>query len=185
MAQHEKEADVVARQEAANAQAAPGGGAVALPTDARSVALRNETLRQFADMARVLPTAEEDASMSIVAQILAATTVEELDAPWRDTDGEALIGVTFEAQSVTLHQSDYTEGLGVFLRVEGVRLDNGEVVSFSTGSVSTVAQLVRAYVIKAFPFVAEIVKADRPTKKGYFPLHLKIVAAKQAAPTGN
>jgi hypothetical protein len=180
MAQHEREEAVRAREAAANAQAGPNGGAVAIPTDARSVALRQNTLAQFADMARVLPTAEEDASMSIVAQILQATTVEELDAPWRDTDGEALIGVTFEAQSVTLHQSDYTEGLGVFLRVEGVRLDNGEVVSFSTGSVSTVAQLVRAFTLNAFPFVAEIVKADRPTKKGYFPLHLKIVAGKAA-----
>jgi hypothetical protein len=146
--------------------------------------MREETLRQFADMARVLPTAEEDASMSIVAQILQATTVQELDAPWNDTDGEALIGVTFEAQAVTVHQSDYADGLGVFLRVEGVRLDNGEVISFSTGSVSTVAQLVRAYVIKAFPFVCEIVKAERPTKKGYFPLHLKIVAGSTAAQSG-
>lgn len=184
MAQHEKEETARSREDAANAQAAPNGGGLALPTDARSVALRDDVLRRFADMARVLPIAEEDASMSIVSQILNASTVEELDAPWKDTDGEALIGVTFEAQTVTVHTSDFTEGLGVFLRVEGVRLDNREAISFSTGSVSTVAQLVRAYTLNAYPFVAQIVKAERATKRGYFPLHLKIVAGKAAAPVG-
>ena len=184
MAQHMSEAEAKAKAALQDKIDHPSTEVVASTPTAREVALRTETMRQFADMARVLPTAEGDASMSIVAQILAATTVEELDAPWNDTDGDELVGVTFEAQSVTAHQSDYADGLGVFLRVEGVRLDNGEVVSFSTGSVSTVAQLVKAYVSGWFPFVVEIVKAERPTKKGYFPLHLKVVAGKVAASSG-
>ena len=181
MANAMSEAEAKAKEHLREQQAKASTDVAVRPLSASAIAQRDEVLSRFADMARVLPVAEDDATTSIIDQILKATVVEELDAPGRDTDGDALVGVTFEVQAVTVHTSDYTEGLGVFLRVEGARLDNGETISFSTGSVSTVAQLVKAYVSGWLPCVVEIVKAPRPTKRGYFPLHLKVIAGKASA----
>jgi hypothetical protein len=181
MANAMSEAEAKAKEALREKQNAPSTEVATRPTTAAGIAQREQVMTQFADMAAVLPRAEEDASMSIVAQILGATGVEELDAPWRDTEGDELVGVILEITDVTVHASDYTDGLGVFLRVEGKRLDNQQPVAFSTGSVSTVAQLVKAYVSHWFPLVVEIVKAPRPTKRGYYPLHLRIITGPTTA----
>jgi len=58
--------------------------------------------------------------------------------------------------------------------VRGKRMDNDEEIVWTTGSVSVVAQLVKAFMLGALPLYATIRKAERPTANGYYPQHLEV-----------
>lgn len=139
--------------------------------------------QQFADMALLLPAAPavEDAADRIVAQILAATTWTELDKPWSGEQAEALCDVPLRISAAYAMPSDFKDGLGVYLRVEALRVDTGEIISFSVGSVNIVAQLVRAHVSGWLPLFATIRKSERASSNGYFPMHLEITDSAAAA----
>lgn len=132
-------------------------------------------LRRFADMVATLPQDDGNGAESIVDQILNAESFEELDSPWSTTDTDGLIGRVITIRDVKARRSDFAEGLGFYVIASGNDYQSGDPITFTTGSVSVVAQLVRAYVIGALPLVCSLVKADRPTKDGYYPQHLAIV----------
>lgn len=136
----------------------------------------SQTLATFAQMASMLPQADEgDGAEAIVAQILSAATIEDLDAPWRAEEGKALIGKPISIVGAKARKSDYADGLGVFLVVDAVNLETGEATIFTTGSVSVVAQIVKAFCMDALPFNAMLCQSARPTKDGYYPLHLEVL----------
>jgi hypothetical protein len=135
------------------------------------------TMALFAQMAVGIPEANDsEAYENIVLQLLGATDVDGINAPW-DTDAtEKLAGQQLKIETIERRTSDYAEGLGMFLVCKGINTATGEKFVWSTGSVSAVAQLARAHHMGWFPVVAEIVIADTPTAKGYRPQHLKIIA---------
>jgi len=132
-------------------------------------------LREFAQMVNLLPQSDpNDAMLSIVAQIAGADDPTALDSPWLTDDVEQLIGVWIDVQSVKAMPSTYAGGLSVFLVVTAARPDTGELVTFTTGSVSIVAQLVKAFAAGWLPLPCKIVRASRESSNGYFPMHLEI-----------
>jgi hypothetical protein len=44
-----------------------------------------------------------------------------------------------------------------------------------------VIQLARVHQMQLWPVIAEVVVADRPTERGFYPYHLRIVAAGRTA----
>lgn len=138
-------------------------------------ALPDHLLRQFSQMAMMLPETESDGGASIITAILNSKDVSELDATWGTKDPDKLVGDNLTITGATRSLSDYQDGLGVFLVVEAVLERTGEPVTFTTGSIGIVAQIVRAASLEAFPFRAMIQRADKPTKDGYYPQHLKIL----------
>jgi hypothetical protein len=137
--------------------------------------ISERVLRQFADMVAMLPQDDTGGTESIVAQILAAETFEELDSPWSASDTEDLIGTVLTIESVKARRSDYADGLGFYVIATGKVYGTDKPVTFTTGSVSVVAQLVKAYAMGALPLVCTLQQAERPTEKGYRPQHLAIV----------
>lgn len=136
-----------------------------------------QTMNLFAQMAVGIPEAsDEGAYESIVTQLLQATDLDALNAPWDTTDGDRLAGHRLRIETIERRQSDYGGGLGMFLVCKGVDMGTGETFVWSTGSVSIVAQLARAWHLQAFPIIAELIVADTPTANGNRPQHLKIVA---------
>lgn len=129
---------------------------------------------RFADMARIVPEAEGDGGMSIVEAVLEAADLSALDAAWNGRGSDTLVNIPMTINEIRRSTSDYADGLGVFLVVRAVRLDTGEPLTFTTGSVSIVAQLVKAHISGWLPFNAVIVKAAKPSSNGYFPLHLEV-----------
>ena len=131
---------------------------------------------RFAEMVALLPRADDDDSgvERIIASILNAQGWEDLDAPWRARGGEAYKDVPQRIESVKIRPSDFGEGLGVYVVVDAVNLTNGESITWTTGSTSIVAQLVRAYCVGALPLFATIRVSDRPSKNGYYPQHLEV-----------
>lgn len=140
--------------------------------------LSAETRELFTGMAMAVPEAEDGSGAErILLAILNAKSWDELDDPWDTEKSTALIGVELAIHSITRHASSYQDGLGVFLVAHCKRLDDETEVVFSTGSMSVVAQLVRAFMLGAFPMYATLRQSDKPTKRGYYPQHLEIMAS--------
>lgn len=131
----------------------------------------------FAQMVAGIPeTDDEEASERIVLQLLGAQDASDLNAPWDSAPAEELAGKRLRIDTIERRPSDFQDGLGVYLVCKGLILDTGEKLVFTTGAISIVAQLVRAHFLGGLPAICELVIAERPTKKGYRPQHLKIMA---------
>lgn len=143
-------------------------------TDVEQV-VSQATLALFAQMAVTIPEANDDEAYErIVTQLLQAADVDDLNAPWDSSTAEELTGYRLKIESIERRQSDYAGGLGLFLVLKGVKTTTGEKFVWSTGSVSIVAQLARAWHLNAFPVIAELIIAELPTSNGFRPQHLKI-----------
>lgn len=153
--------------------------AVAVKNDAANteMVISPETREMFAQMVVAIPEADGSGTERILLSILNAKTWDELDDPWDTTKSDELLGVELAIHTISRHASSYADGLGVFLVVHAKRVDDDTEVVFSTGSVSVVGQLVRAFMLGAFPMYAILRKSDTPTKRGYYPMHLEILAS--------
>lgn len=152
---------------------------MATSTTAKPVLAKGTTLPQvvqdFRTWAVDIPTGGEDtAQLSILETIAAAGTPTGLDAPWETTGTDTLLGRMLVISALKRMPSDYPTGLGFFLVVSGADADTGEAVTFTTGSVSVVGQLVKAFHEKWLPLKCELVESERPTKSGYKPQHLRV-----------
>ena len=65
----------------------------------------------------------------------------------------------------------------MFLVVDAADAKTGEALTFTTSAVSVVLQLARAWSLGLFPLIADVVVAERPTARGFYPYHLRIIAA--------
>lgn len=134
-----------------------------------------QTMALFAQMAVGIPEADDsDAYEEIVLQLLSANGVDDLNAPWDTDKAEKLAGQMLVIETIERRASDYVGGLGMYLVCKGYSQKTGEKFVWSTGSVSTVAQLARAWFLEVFPVTCELVIADTPTSNGNRPQHLKI-----------
>jgi hypothetical protein len=147
---------------------------------------RSGDLATLVDLERILvtgeavETSEADAdamSTEIVRQLLAAETDEELEQfgeaiGWRD-----LQGVPVELEGFSARPSEFDEGASVFFVVFGRRLDTGDRVVLTTGSLNIMAQLVnmakRGTLTGA---IREAVQSEKATKRGFYPLWLRTPA---------
>lgn len=154
-------------------------------TEVETVKFSGELLQQFGQMAMTIPAEDGAGAERIVAAVLAAESVDDLDAPWDTTKAEKLAGRVLRIDGLMRRPSDFRSGLGVFLVVHSVDTATGEKVVWTTGSVSIVAQLARAYNLNGLPVYAELVIAERPTQDGYHPHHLKFYGPPPTMPAGN
>lgn len=138
-------------------------------------------VERFAQMATMVPSEDGGGYERILDAILSAESWETLSDPWESTNAEKLRNRRLRIESISRRPSSFAGGLGVFLVVKSVDTRTGEALVWTTSSVSIVAQLVRAYALRAFPLVAEVIIADRPTDRGFYPQHLRILAATPAA----
>ncbi len=125
-----------------------------------------------------VPEPDDDAVVKIVGAILKAESVEDLDSPWDTAGMRSLVDRPLTVRSITKRPSDYENGMGVYLGCEVLDEMDGEELFVSSGSVSIVAQLVRAHTLKAFPLRVIPRNAKKPTPKGYLPMHLELIRVK-------
>lgn len=121
-------------------------------------------------------------SREIVSQILDSETVEDVFSVVGNATGWLeLEGVPIEIDGFRWRPSDYEEGAPVYLIVTGTRLDTGEAVALTTGSLNVEAQLVA--LAKQGRLTGQRValrQADKQTTKGFRPQHL--VRVQEALP---
>lgn len=138
-----------------------------------------DTMALFAQMAVGIPeTAGEDAYDNILTQLFTATNANELNAPWDTHKAEQLEGHRLRVETVKRSESDFQEGLGMYLVLQGLDLTSGEKFTLTIGSVAVVAQVAKIHYMQGFPFTCRVVFAERPTKRGYRPIHLQVIQLK-------
>lgn len=129
----------------------------------------------FIALLESIPEAPPDAAARIVMAVLGSESIEDIDKPW-DAEGMR----DFENTMLRVHDlhkmpSAYAGGLGVYLVCQCSQPEVGDMFVLTTGSVSIVAQLVRAYTLQALPLDVIPRKSERATKRGYWPMHLELV----------
>jgi hypothetical protein len=152
-------------------------------TDAAEVApISAELAERVRTLMAPIPGDDGAGAEHIVAALLAATTIDDLNAPWEATSGRALAGKRLQVRGISQRESQFEDGQGVFLVVDAVDVKTGEPAMFTTSALAVVIQLAVAYAHGMFPLLAEVVVADKPTKRGFYPYHLKILAASSGRP---
>lgn len=149
--------------------------AVAKVEETTDLVLKPETLKLFATMASGIPESQGDATDGILLSILGAKTWDELDDAWDTTKSEKLVDKEMRIDTLIRRPSEYAGGLGVYLVVQGVDMTTNEPVTFTTGAISVVGQLVGAYFNGWLPLYAILRRATKPTANGYYPQHLEFI----------
>ena len=159
---------------AAPAPADNGGDSLPVATGPRPI--RGDVIEAYEAMIASVPDAGGDGFESILAAIALASAPSQLDAPWRSTGLAGFANTPLVVTGIRKMPSDFPGGLPWFLIIDAANLLTGEVVSITTGAVSVVAQLVKAWSLDAFPLRVVPRIAERPSANGYFPQHLEIVS---------
>lgn len=153
-------------------------------TEAASTGLviPTEAVAAFAAMATSIPEAGDGGFEGILAQLLTTEDPQALDAPWRSDGLTEYLDRRLVIQGLRRMESEYDSGLPFFLIVQAADLETGEVVTLTTGAVSVVAQLTRAWDLGLIPGWRVIPRqADRPSKSGYYPQHLEVMRGRLAS----
>lgn len=139
--------------------------------------VKPETLARFEALSVRIPESDDSqAYEDIVSQILGATGVDGLNAPWDTSKAATLNGHRLRIESMTRRASDFQEGLGIYLVIKGTDLGTGERFTLTIGSVAVVAQLAQIHALSGLPAIVELIVADKLTKNGYRPIHLKVLS---------
>jgi hypothetical protein len=151
---------------------APEGAEIETPSGLAT--FTPEVQAAYEPMLMLVPEASGDGFESILMQIAAANDVSELDAPWRSDGLARFIDSPLRFDSIRRLPSDFESGIGWYLIAEAVDRSTGERVTLTTGALSVVAQLVRAWALGQFPVNATPRRAKNPTAAGFYPVHLQI-----------
>lgn len=161
--------------------AATATAEVATTQDTAPAPISQEVAERVRAIVRDVPGDDGSGAERIVTQLLDAQSIDDLNAPWDGTATRNLAGRRLIIRGITQRPSSFEDGAGVFLVADAVDAKTGEPAVFTTSALSVVIQLARAWQLGLFPVIAEVVVADRPTERGFYPIHLRIVAAGNAA----
>lgn len=110
----------------------------------------------------------------IMAQLLGASSDEELEQVGNAIGWRELAGVPMELHGFRWRPSTYEEGAPLFFVVDATRLDTGQRVALTTGSGNILAQLTnmarRGTLVNS---IRALEIADTPTKQGFRPNWLR------------
>lgn len=134
-----------------------------------------DVITAYEHMIDRVPDAGAEGIESILAQVAAVTDPTALDAPWQAGGLAQYAGRSIIVRGIRKLPSDYPGPLPWFLIIDGQDPATGGEVHLTTGSVSVVAQLVKAYVSGWLPIAVIPRLAERPTKDGYYPMHLEVM----------
>lgn len=132
-------------------------------------------LEQFAEMAVAIPAEPGGGTEDILKQVIGAKTWDELDQPWTTSGVKDILGKPLRLTSANRRPSTLEGGLGQFLILKLTDVKTGKEYVKTTSSVAIVGQVAWLYFHKATAITIEWCQAVRPTERGFYPQHLKII----------
>jgi len=133
-----------------------------------------EMQHEIARMVEDIPEAKtDDGEANIVAAILSAGSLDQLDSAWEARGLESYLDRRVTITGLRKGQSDFADGIGIYLLIDATD-DQGRKVVLTTGSVSCVVQLVKAHALGVLPATFIPRQAKKASAAGYFPLHLEV-----------
>lgn len=112
----------------------------------------------------------------ILSQLLAATSMDDLNAPWAGTSGRELAGRRLRIESIIRRPSQFEDGPAVFLVAHCADAKTGDKITMTTSALAVIIQLAMAHNLGWMPLLADVVVAEKPTERGYYPYHLTVLA---------
>jgi hypothetical protein len=117
----------------------------------------------------------------ILETLLAAQTVDDLNRPWNGTSGRELAGRRLRLTDVIRRPSQFDDGPQLFLVITAADAKTGERVTMTTSALAVILQVAIAWNLNMFPLLVDVVAAEKPTARGYYPYHLTVLAAGTSA----
>jgi hypothetical protein len=115
----------------------------------------------------------EEMSRRIIAQVLEATSLEEVDAAWASSDMKAIAGKAFQIMEVTFTEYESERGVIPMARVTAVDLSTQKEVEWRSTSTAVVAQLIKIHQLDGYGTDWRVVGAK--TRSGNTAYHLEHV----------
>lgn len=130
-------------------------------------------IAQFAEMVGIVPDFETGGGEGIIEQILAGTTLGDIDAPW--TGGRKIpVGPMLYITDIAKTPSDYPGGLPFYLVVTTTLPSSGAMKEYSAGGTMVVAQLVKAFTLDELPIAGMIVETELRNRPGQKAQHFSV-----------
>jgi hypothetical protein len=126
---------------------------------------------KFYERAAAMPSAGEDPTADMLMRIFDISTWDELADPWETTPKDEIFGRELMIAGGVLHPSEFAGAMPVYAYVTATDPKTGEDVGFACGGLFVLAQLAKAHAEGWFPMLMKLVKATRPTRKGFYPYH--------------
>lgn len=130
-------------------------------------------IEYIAEAARA--TEDEDVVIAeqLAAQILSAEDTDAILDPFGVIHGRDLIGRNLSVHGVRFLESDYAEGLPWYAVADVEDPRSGNHYAVTMGGSRVLMQFAGLHRLNDWPQVMTLLKADRPTKKGFYPLRLE------------
>lgn len=148
-----------------------------IPRSTADVIPTGEAMILIAPLLDSIPSIDGASDDAIALRILQAESPDEVFAGVEAVDFAELIDSPIHILALRRGQSDYEDGLGVFLVVEYQGASGRREVT-TTGSSTVMVQLLKANALGMIPGLVVIPrKSKTPTKRGFYPMHLERVDA--------
>lgn len=136
---------------------------------------RDSALAGYGALIMAIPEAEASDGSEMIADILMATTWEQLNEDSKLPSFDDLAPMTFRVNDITRAPSDIAGGLGWYLLVDCHTAERGDF-KVQTSSGVPMAKLIKLYFMGAFPASVSISRAEKATRNGMHPLNLTVNA---------
>jgi hypothetical protein len=147
--------------------------AVRKSTDLAALDELDRILRTGVAPTEQVETDPDEIHRQIVAELLDAATDDELENVGSATPWQEMEGIPVTIQGFRWRPSEYKEGPPVFCVVFANRVDDGGRVVLTTGSAGVMAQLANLAKRERLPgAIRKLVRAEKPSKGGFYPLRL-------------
>lgn len=140
----------------------------------RILTAREELGPQLRELLALVPESNDEAELNIARAILGAPDADSLDSPWRGEGMRKYVDKVLTVRGIRAGESDYPNGLGIFLIVDVKVNESGEILTVTTGSTAIVLQLLKANALDAFPLQVIPKQAQSRRDPSRKPMHLEI-----------
>lgn len=112
-------------------------------------------------------------AQAITERILAAESAEEVLGNAQATHAQDVLNRPFVLHGLRLMRSRYNEGPGVFAVLDAEFGDDGSKEAVTCSGRTVMAQAVQLYRLGALPMSVQIVRAEKETANGFYPLWME------------
>lgn len=120
-------------------------------------------------------TDPDEAARAIVTRILSAETAEDVLKVAGTLSAEDVLGQPMMIHDVRWMRSAFEEGVGAFGVLSITRGEDGVAEALTCGSRNVVAQVARLAQLDALPIRCKLVRTEKATTAGFYPLWLTTV----------
>lgn len=152
----------------------PSPESVALQAVQQGLITPDKALEHAGALFDLVPDVTEEPTPRMLAMILNADTPEQINKVFESRSIKQSAGKVARFNAIRKAPSDFPEGPRFYLIADVTWKDTGEQDVLTISSLMSMIELLAAQQRGWFPLTAEVVQKDRKTRRGFYPIHLKI-----------